>query len=83
MQGKLITQPADLTIDIVAPVAVVDPVAVANSEASLGAVPPNRVLDEPREDGREGRVESAGVDPTRDAADDVSAATLPIAAHSI
>jgi len=65
MQGKPITKPADLTIDIVARLAVIDPVAVANVEARLGAVPPDAVLDEPREDRRERRVESAGVDPKR------------------
>jgi hypothetical protein len=50
-----------LAIDIVAAVIVVDPVPVAHVEPVLGAVPPDRVLHEPRESSRELRVEQASL----------------------
>ena len=42
---------------VLAPMPVIEPVAVANVEALLAAIPPDRELDEPRENGREGRIE--------------------------
>ena len=83
MQRKPITKPANLTIDIVARLPVIDPVAVANVEARLGAVPPNGVLHEPRKNRREGRVEFAGVDLKRHLANDVGAATGPITGGAV
>jgi hypothetical protein len=61
IQSNAITDVANLAIDIVARLPVIDPVAVANVEAELGAVPPDCVLHEPRENGREDRIERPGV----------------------
>jgi hypothetical protein len=36
MQGSAITEPANLTVDVAAPPAVIDPIAVADAEATLG-----------------------------------------------
>jgi len=83
MQRKPITKPANLTIDIVAGFAVIDPVAVANVEARLGAVPPDAVLDEPWKNRRKRRVELAGVDPERHPANNVGAATGPITGGAV
>ena len=47
---------------VLAPMPVIEPVAVANVEALLAAIAPDRELDEPRENGREGRIERTGVD---------------------
>ena len=47
---------------VLAPMPVIEPVAVANVEALLAAIPPDRELDEPRENGREARIERTGVD---------------------
>jgi hypothetical protein len=43
----------NLTVDILARLAVIDPVAVANIKAAAGAIPPDRVLDEPGKHHRE------------------------------
>ena len=48
IQCNSITNIVNLTVDIVARLAVIDAIAVADIEAALGAVPPDRVLDEPR-----------------------------------
>src|SRR3979411_1613291 len=49
------------TIHVVAAFIVVDAIAVANVEPLLRAVPPDRMLHEPRECPREPQVELAGV----------------------
>ncbi len=45
--------------------------------------PPERVLDDPGEDGGEGRIEGAGIDPFGHGLNDVSAAALPVAGRAI
>ena len=48
VQNEAITAAVQLAPHVRAPAAVVDLIAVADVEARLGAVPPNRVLHEPR-----------------------------------
>ena len=47
---------------VLATVPVIEPVAVADVEALLAAIPPDRELHEPGENGWEGRIERTGVD---------------------
>jgi hypothetical protein len=47
---------------VVAAGVVVDPIAVADVEAVLGAVTPDRALHEPRKSRREGRIELPSID---------------------
>ena len=47
---------------VLAPLPVIEPVAVANVEALLAAIATDRELHEPRENGWEGRIECTGVD---------------------
>src|SRR5687768_13717698 len=63
--------------------AIVDAAAVAAVQACFGAKSPNRVLDEPREIGRESRVKAARIDLAGDALDDRSAAIRRVAARSV
>ena len=62
---------------------VIDPVAVADVEALLAAIPPDGELDEPREDGREGRIERTGVDLLGSTGNDFGAAACPVAAGAV
>jgi len=50
---------------VVATGVVVDAIAVANVEALLGAIPPDRALHEPRKRCREGRIELASINARR------------------
>ena len=59
---------------------VVEPVAVAGVEALLAAILPDRELDEPRENGREGRIERTGVNLLGSTGNDFGAAACPVAA---
>ena len=64
---------------VVATGVVVDAIAVANVEAVLGAVPPDRALHEPRKRRREGRIELASIDVGREETENVSASARPVA----
>jgi hypothetical protein len=83
IQSNAITKTANLAIDILAGLPVIDPVAVADVEAELGAVPPDGVLHEPRENGRERRIEGPGVNLLGHQTNNVSAAAWPVAARPI
>ena len=52
----------NLAIDVGARLPIIDPIAVADVEAGLGAVPPDRVLDEPWKRLRKLRIELPGID---------------------
>ena len=52
-----------MAIDVHARLAIINPIAVADVEARLGAVPPDRMLDEPRKRLRKPGIELPGVDP--------------------
>ena len=73
----------NLTVDVVTRLAVIDAVPIADIEPGLGAVPPDRMLHEPRKHRRERRVESPGVDPLGHSFDDLSAAAWPVAGRAI
>ena len=62
-QHHTITHEADPAIHVAAPFGVIDSVAVANVEAALAAVLPNRVLDEPAKGPGKARIELPGIDP--------------------
>jgi hypothetical protein len=47
---------------IVATGIIVDPIAVANIQSVLGAVPPDRALHEPWKRRRKGRIELSSID---------------------
>ena len=64
----------NLTVDVHARLSIIDPIAVADVEARLGAVPPNRMLKEPRKRLRKPRIELPGIDPLRHAIYNVGAA---------
>ena len=83
IQSYAITKPANLAIDIVARLPVIDPVAITHVEAELDAVPPNSVLYEPRKKGREGRIEGPGVDLLGHQGNNVGATAWPVAASTI
>jgi hypothetical protein len=53
----------NLAIDVAARLPIINPIAVAHVEAGLGAVPPDRMLDEPRKRLRKTRIELPGIDP--------------------
>ena len=51
--------------------------------ALLAAIPPDRELDEPRENGREGRIERTGVDLLGSTGNDFGAAVCPVTAGPV
>ena len=78
-----ITQEARSACQVFTPSRVINPVAVADIEAALAAVLPNRVLDEPGEGLRKARVELPGIDPLGHGLNNVGAATGPVTGHAI
>src|SRR3984893_777558 len=78
-----ITNIVNLTVGIIARLAVIDAIAIANIETAPGAIPPDRVLDEPRKHRWEHRIEGAGIDPPGHNFNDLSTAAGPIANQPI
>jgi hypothetical protein len=62
---------------------IVDLIAVADVEARLGAVPPNRVLHEPRKHLGKPWIEPAGINPRGNVDENVSAAAWPVAGRAV
>jgi hypothetical protein len=60
-QSYAITAAKQLAMPVVATGVVVDAIAVANVEAVLGAIPPDRALHEPRKRRGKGPIELASV----------------------
>src|SRR5580704_18278363 len=75
-----ITHEADPAILALATPAIINPVAVANIEAVLGAVLPDRVLNEPGEGLRKRWIELPGIDPLSHGCNNVGTAAGPQAA---
>ena len=78
-QSYAITAAKQLAMPVVATGVVVDAIAVANVEAVLGAIPPDRALHEPRKRRREGRIELAGIDVGCEQSENVGASPGPVA----
>ena len=78
-----ITATKQLAVPVVASAVVIDPIAVANVETVLGAIPPDRALHEPRKRRRKGRVELSRIDVRRDQVDDLCAAARTVAAVAV
>ena len=53
----------NLAIDVRARLPIIDAITVADVEARLGAVPPDRMLNEPRKRLRKPGIEQPGIDP--------------------
>ena len=68
---------------VLAPMPVIEPVAVADVEALLAAIPPDRELDEPGEDLPGKSVELPSVDLAGDQPDNVGAAAWPVTAGPV
>ena len=73
----------NLAIDVRARLPIINPIAVADVEARLGAVPPDRVLDEPRKRLRKPGIELPGIDPLRHGIYNVGAAASLVAGCTI
>ena len=73
----------NLTVDIIARLAIVNAIAVADSKPTLGAVPPDRLLNEPGKHRRERRIEGPRVDPIGHGFNDFSAAASSVAGRAI
>ena len=73
----------NLAVDVRARLPIIDSIAVADVEARLGAVPPNRVLNEPRKRLRETGIELPGIDPLRHGLYNVGAAASLVAGCTI
>jgi hypothetical protein len=83
VQNKPITAAVQPTPHVCAPAAVIDLIAVADVETGLGAVPPNRVLDEPGKHLGKPWIEPAGINPCGNPDENVSAAAWPVAGRAI
>ena len=68
---------------VLAPMPVINPVTVADVEALLAAILPDRELHEPGKDRRESAVELPSVDLAGDQPHNVGAAAWPVAAGSV
>ena len=73
----------NLAVDVRARLAIIDTIAVADVETGLGAVPPDRVLDEPRKRLRKPGIELPGIDPLRHGIYNVGAAARLVAGCTV
>ena len=73
----------NLAIDVRARLAIINPIAVADVEARLGAVPPDRVLNEPRKRLGKPGIELPGIDPLGHGLYNVGAAASLVAGRTI
>ena len=73
----------NLAVDVRARLPIIYAIAVADVEARLGAIPPDRMLDEPRKRLRKSRIELPGINPLRHRFYNVGAATGLIAGSTI
>src|ERR1700693_2747710 len=73
----------NLAIDVCARLPVINPIAVADVEARLGAVPPDRMLHEPWKRLRKPGIELPGIDPLGHGIHNVGAAANLVAGCTI
>src|ERR1700736_2397462 len=83
MQRYSITNTVYIAFFIGASLVVINLIAVANVETLLGAVSPDRTLNEPGKRPWKPAVELPGVDLRGDGFDDVSAAAWPVATRAV
>ena len=83
MQFYSITAAVQLTVQIFATNPVIDPIAVADIEATLAAVPPDRELHEPGKSLGELGIERSRVDVVGNALDQVGAAMQSVASRPV
>jgi hypothetical protein len=83
VQNEPIAAAVQPTPHIRAAATVIDLIAVADIETRLGAVPPNRVLNEPGKRLGKRWIEPAGINGRGNADENVSAATWPVAGRAI
>jgi hypothetical protein len=72
-----------LAINVIATPRVVDPIAVANGKAVLGAVGPDGMLHEPRKHLRKGGIEGSGINLGSNRLKNVAAPSGLIASRSV
>ena len=70
-------------MSVAAALSIIDLIAVADVEALLGAISPDRKLNEPGEGPWKATIELPGVDPLGDRFDDVGAAAGPVTREAI
>jgi hypothetical protein len=80
-QSDAITAAKQWAMPVVATAVVVDAIAVANVEAVLGAIPPDRALHEPRK--RRWGIELASIDVRRQEPENAGASSRLVASVSI
>ncbi len=61
-QANSVAESVQLTVPVLAAVPIIEPIAVADVEARLAAIPPHRELNEPRKDPGKAAVELSCVD---------------------
>src|SRR6267154_1903909 len=82
-EGNTITQIVQATIHILAPLPVIDAIAVANVEAVAGTIPPDCALDEPREHARVLRIEHGHVNLLGNHLQEVGASTRAVPPQAV
>ncbi|MFZ2079361.1 MAG: hypothetical protein WAV38_22475 [Xanthobacteraceae bacterium] len=83
VQNDAIATAVQPTPHVRASAAIIDLIAVADVEAWLGAIPPDRAGDEPGKALRKPRIKPAGIDGAGNVNKNVSAATWPVAGRAI
>jgi hypothetical protein len=82
-QCNAFTAPKQLAMSVVATGVIIDPIAITDVEAVLGAIAPDRALHKPRKYRREGRIKLASINVGRDQAENPSAPARPVAPISV
>jgi hypothetical protein len=82
-EGNTITQIVQATIHILAPLPVIDAIAVANVEAVAGTIPPDCALDEAREHAWVFWIEHGHVNLLGNHLQEVGASTRAVTPHAV
>src|SRR6202043_818642 len=82
-QRNSVTHQPDPAIQVAAASGVVDAIAVADIEAALAAVAPDRVLDEPGKSLRKRWIELSGIDVLGNDCNDIRAAAESVASQPV
>ncbi len=79
----MVANAVEPTVPVLAPLLVIDAVTIANVEALLAAIPPNRELHEARQEGRDRWIERTYVDLPGNAGNEIGAAPWPVTGGAI